>query len=293
METSLIKLINDILWAMERQEVTALTALDLSVAFDTVDHEILIEVLEHQFGITNSALNWFKTYLYPRKFIVDVDGHHSREIDLKFSVPQGSLAGPVLYLAYASTLRYVIPDTSMINLNGYADDHSLNKNFRADNRIEENSVIKSLEACMDDIKDWMDSNRLQMNATKTEFIMFGSKKQLQKCTTEALKVNDDMVPTSEIIKYLGAWLDQHLSFKIHIMKKCQIAMMNLQRIKAICHMLSQEACHQLMLGLVMSHLDYVNAILINLPQREIQKLQRIQNMAAKVVLCKNKYESSQ
>ena len=108
-------------------KVTALTALNLSVAFDTVDHEVLIEVLEHQFGITNSALSWFKTYLYPRKFIVDIDGHQSREIDLKFSVPQGSLAGPILYLAYASTLSYVIPVTSMINLNGYADDHSLKK----------------------------------------------------------------------------------------------------------------------------------------------------------------------
>ena len=227
METSLIKLINDILWAMERQEVTALTALDLFTTFDKVDHEILIEVLEHQFGITDSALSWFKTYLYPRKFIVDIDGHHSRESDLKFSVPQGSLAGAIFYLAYASTLRYVIPVTSMINLNGYADDHPLNKNFKADNRIEEVSTITSLEVCMNDIKDWMDSNRLKMNATKTEFIMFGSKKQLQKCTTKTLKVNDDkMVPTSETVKYLGAWLDQHLSFKTCIKKKCQTAMMN-------------------------------------------------------------------
>ena len=144
----MIKLVNDILWAMERQEVTALTALNLSAAFNTVDHEILIEVLEHQFGTTNLALNWFKTYLYPRKFIVDIDGHHSKEIDLKFSLPQGSLAGPILYVAYASTLRYVIPDTNMINIKGYADDHSLNKNFGANNRIEEISMIRSLELCM-------------------------------------------------------------------------------------------------------------------------------------------------
>ena len=180
----------------------------------------------------------------------------------------------------------------MINLNGYADDHSLNKNFRADNRTEEISTIRSLELCMNDIKDWRDSNRLKMNATKTEFIMFGSKKQLQQCTTEALKVNDDLVPTSHTIIYLGAWLDQHLSFKTHVKKKCQTAMMNLQRIKTIYHMLSQEAYHQLMLGLVISHLDYVNAILINLPQGEIQKLQRIQNMAANIILCKSKFESS-
>ena len=160
-ETSLIKLINDILKAMEKQEVTALTALDLSAAFDTVIHEILIGVLEHQFGITNSALSWIKAYLYPRKFIVDINGHSSREIDLKYSVPQGSLAEPILYLAYASTLRYIIPANSMININGYADDHSLNKNFSVNNRIEETSTIRSLELCMTDIKDWMDSNRVK------------------------------------------------------------------------------------------------------------------------------------
>ena len=164
---------------------------------------------------------------------MDIGSHHSRAIDLKFPVPQDILTGPVLYLAYAPTLRYVISDTSKINLNEYVDDHSLEKNFRADNRIEEISMIKSLKVCMNDIKDWMDSNRLKMNTAKTEFIMLGSKIQLEKCTTKALKVNDDMVPTSEIIKYLGAWLDQHLSFKIHIKKKCQIAMMNLQRIKTI------------------------------------------------------------
>ena len=122
--------------------------------------------------------------------------------------------------------------------------------------------------------------------------MFGSEKQLQKCITETLKVNDDLVPTSHTIKYLSAWLDQHLSFKIHIKKECQTELMNLQRIKTINHMLSQEACHQLILGLVMSHLDNINAILINLPQREIQKLQRIQNMAVKIITCKSKYESS-
>ena len=93
--------------------------------------------------------------------MVGIDGHHSREIDLKFSVPHGSLAGPILYLAYASTLRYVIPANSMININGYADDHSLNKNFSANNRIEETSTIRSLELCKTDIEDEMDSNRLK------------------------------------------------------------------------------------------------------------------------------------
>ena len=91
-ETSLVKLINNIQWTMERQDIMALTALDLSAAFNTVNHEILIDVLEHQFGIMDSALNSLKTYLYPRKFTVYVDGHCFREIFLKFSVSHGSLA---------------------------------------------------------------------------------------------------------------------------------------------------------------------------------------------------------
>ena len=66
----------------------------------------------------------------------------------------------------------------MININGYADDHSLNKNFSANNRIEETSTIRSIELCMIDIKDWMNSNILKLDTTKTEFIMFGSKETI-------------------------------------------------------------------------------------------------------------------
>ena len=99
-------------------------------------------MLEHQLVKTNLALSWFKTYLYPRKFIVNIDGHHLREIVLKFSVPQGILARPILYLGHASTLRYVIPAKSMININGYADNHPLSKKFSANNRIEETSTTR-------------------------------------------------------------------------------------------------------------------------------------------------------
>ena len=107
-KTSLVKLTNDLLWDMELKEVMALTALDLSTAFDTADFQILLEVLKAQFSIDDHVLNWFKTYLAPRKFVIDVEGHKSKEKDLQFSVPQGSVAGHVLYLAYASTIQYAI-----------------------------------------------------------------------------------------------------------------------------------------------------------------------------------------
>ena len=93
-----------------------LVALDLSTAFDTVDHRVLLNVLYNEFGITGKALNWYDTYLRPHQCYVEITGSRSLPRSIDFSVPQGSCAGPVLYSAYASTLQTVIPEG--IDLNG-------------------------------------------------------------------------------------------------------------------------------------------------------------------------------
>ena len=87
---------------MEHQEVTPLVAIDQSVAFDTVDHDMLLSILSKMFEVVNNALKWFNSYLRPRRFHVQTDDTKSKEIELPFSVPQGSCAGPVLYSAYAT-----------------------------------------------------------------------------------------------------------------------------------------------------------------------------------------------
>ena len=94
------------------------------------------------------------------------------------------------------------------------------------------------------------------------------------------------------MKFLGAWTDQQLSFKKHISVKCQTAMFNLQRLKSICYMLDESAAHTLVIELVTSHLDYVNGILPGLPEIDINKLQKVKNVAAKFVCGKDKYSSA-
>ena len=89
-ETSLLKLCNDALWRMECKEVTALVIIDLSAAFDSVDHDILLSVLNNQFGISSYALSWFDTYLCPRQIDVNVESHKSSNKPFNFSVPQQS-----------------------------------------------------------------------------------------------------------------------------------------------------------------------------------------------------------
>ena len=196
-EMALVRLVDKALWAMEHQRVTAVAVIDLSAAFDTVDHSVLLKVLKAKYGITDSALVWYDSYLRPRGMQVQIRGQCSKVQDLWFSVPQGSCGGPTLYSAYASTIQEVVPTT--VSINGFANDHSLDKSFPGASRTEENNTIQTLESTLNDIKGWMDSNRLKMNNKKTEFLMLGSCQQLQKCTSNSIQVCGESIERSKMI----------------------------------------------------------------------------------------------
>ena len=214
-ETALIKLVNNALWSMERKKVTALITIDLLATFDMVDHDILISVLQTKLGVKNKALDWYKSYLKDRKCKVNVGKEYSTPRELVFSVPQGSCGGPVLYLAYSSTIREVILDNT-ISLNGFADNHALDKDSDPVKPKEESEAIQLLVLSTSNIKTWMDQNHLCRNSSKTKFILIGSKQRLTKCETDIININGEPVQLSKCIKYLGAWIDSQLSFKTHI-----------------------------------------------------------------------------
>ena len=255
-----------------------------------VDHQILLQVLQSRFGVLGSALAWIDSYLQPRFWEVNAGTKYSTNRAMDCSVPQGSLAGPNLYLAYTSTLQEIVPEE--VCLNGFADDHSLKRSFKADGRKAEHTTISILQNCLKGVKLWMDENRLQMNDRKTEFIMFGAKKQLAKCTTTTIDVNNTEVSMSKVVKCLTMWMDSNLTFKDRIVKKCRTSMINIQQIKLIRPFLNSEACTTFMLGLVISHLDYCNSILAGLLDASINQIQRVQNLAAKVVLGKSNRDSA-
>ena len=289
-ETALVKLFDDILWSMEKQKVNLLVAIDLSAAFNTVDHDILIKVLKMTFNVHGKSLDWFKLYLYPRSCKVNIGESFSNSQDLNFSVPQGSLCGPVLYNAYASTMKSIVPLD--IDIHTYADDHALKKEFNSSVLLEEVKAADKLSRCLDDVRSWMNSCHLKMNTDKTEAIRFGSKQQIRKCSLDTIEVCGEFIPYSQSIKYLGVCIDGNLSLDNHIAAKCRIAMFNLFKIANIRTFLMTEACHTAVLAMVISHLDYANAIMVGLPEKHIRKLQIVQNMVAKVVLKRNKYTSS-
>ena len=183
------------------------------------------------------ALRWFKSYSRPRSCKVSISPAYSAEKQLPFSVPQGSCAGPSLFLAYASTLQEVKsiaeyePGKPAISLNGFADDHSIIKEFHPTMDNQETDCITDLECCMGEVQIWMDKNCLKLNNAKTELILFGSQQTLSKCITNSININGHEVNRSVTIKYLGAWLDQELLMKQHIVNKCRIAMLNIPKNK--------------------------------------------------------------
>ena len=238
-ETAIIRLVNDILWAMENQNVTAVMALDLSAAFDTVNHKILLSVLEHNFRLEQTVLNWFSSYLNQRSCKVNIGREYSSSQDLPFSVPQGSCAGAQLFNLYCSSIQDIVGPP--LTVHGFADDHTVGNKFKPGDYSDEVRCMDELEKCVTDLKIWMNENRLKMNNNKTKFIIFGSKPQLDKCKTKILNVNNTEIERADKIKYLGVTLDQRLNLKQYITLKCQTAMLNIQRIKNIRHLLTQEA----------------------------------------------------
>ena len=282
-ETAIIRLVNDILWAMENQNVTAVMALDLSAAFETVNHEILSSVLEHNFGLEDTVLNWVNSN--HRSCKVNIRKEYSSSQNLPFSIPQVSCAGTQLFNLYCSSIQDIV--NPPLTLHGFADDHTVGNKFKPGDWGDEARCMEELEKCVTDLNVWMNENRLKMKNNKTEFILFGSKLQLDKCKTKTLNVNNTEIKLADKIKYLGVLLDWKLNLKQHITSKCQTAMLNFQWIKNIRHLLTQDATEILVLGTVMSHLDYCNSILVGLPNVDISKMQHIQNIAAKMVVLNN------
>ena len=135
METTLLNMCDNILkiWKIKNVHQLYAWALDLSAAFDTVNHKILLDVLKSYFGITEQALAWISSYPSNRKFLVQIGQFTSKIVEIDFSVPQGSILGPIQFNCYASTLMEIIPDSNDRFLSGYAEHHAIIHSFNPDN----------------------------------------------------------------------------------------------------------------------------------------------------------------
>ena len=167
-ESALLKVTNDLFMTVDRGNCAILVLLDLSAAFDTVDHAILISRLEQMVGLQGSVLNWVRSYLSDRTFQVEIGNSVSSTAPLSCGVPQGSILGPLLFSLYMLPLGPIIKKHG-ISYHLYADDTQLYFPLK----LKNNYSLKPLLDCLCEIKSWMSQNFLMLNDNKTEVILFG------------------------------------------------------------------------------------------------------------------------
>ena len=281
-ETALLHVKHDILMNMNKKHVTLLVLLDLSAAFDTVDHSILLDQLHSSFGISGPVLSWFSSYLNNRSQFISVNGATSKHFDLQYGVPQGSCLGPLLFVIYASKLFSVL-EHHLPDVHAYADDTQLYISFKPDSSAEQSKALTALENCIDDIKRWMPADKLKLNDDKTEFIIIGTRQQLKKVTFNTLRVGNTQVTSLSQAKNLGSWFDAQMNLNTHVTKCCQAAFFHLFNIRRIRKFLNHETVQILVNAFVTSRLDYCNSLLYGLPATQLNKLQRVQNAAARLI----------
>ena len=291
-ETALLKLTNDIMDTIDSGKVTILAALDMSAAFDTLDHTTLLHRLEHTFGLSGTVHTWIHSYLTNRSSFVKIDSSSSSS---STGVPQGSVLGPLLFVLFISPevdVIGLIPDmqnkSGIVSFHQYADDTQL---YIGANSSTLAAQIASIEACTQRVHDWLLNNGLHLNPSKSEAIAFSNPRSKPLValaeSVETITVAGSPIKLQSSIKSLGVYLDSHMSFDKHVSEICKASYFHIRALRHIRSSLTTEAAKMVAVAIVGSRLDYCNSLLAGTSASNLARLQMVQNTLVRVVAQKS------
>ena len=282
-ETALVKVKSDIDLAFDEGDGVVLVLLDLSAAFDTINHARLLQRLRI-LGIDGVVLSWFASYLQQRTQSVMIGDVSSDPSLLSTGVPQGSVLGPTLFTLYVKPMTQII-ESHGICRHSYADDVQLYTRFSLNNEMSLLDAIDRLGACISDVRAWLHDNALKLNDDKTEFIIFAPAKCQQIITqlNPRLTVGSETISSSSAVRNLGATFDSSMSMIPHVSNLTKNIYFHLRRIKTIRPYLDNAACAKAIHAIISSRLDCNNSLLVGLPEKTVARLQIAQNCAARLL----------
>jgi hypothetical protein len=273
--------------AMDNGQVTVLTLLDLSCAFDTVEHSILVQKLE-LLGIQGTAQQWFANYLMNRTQSVRIGDKLSAPKLVEFGVPQGSVLGPTLFSIYLAGIGDIMASHN-VDYILFADDIQLLLTCTPEDVLV---TLKRLEECIAELRCWLSDHFLSLNTSKTDLIIMGTKAQIKKCPSNPrLIVGDSSIfPSQKAVRDLGIMLDSTLSMSDHVSLSCGRAFSYIRAIHRLRHSLSYSGRMSLVKSLVFSQIDYGSVLLYKRSGILLARLTRVLHAGVKMALGLKKFD---
>lgn len=267
------KFVHDVLHSLDESNPCLSVYLDLSKAFDTIDHDILIRKLTY-YGIRGTPLKWFSSYLKNRKHYVYYNGSTSEQCSIDFGVPQGSVLGPLLFIIYMNDLPNAISDCQVVL---FADDTTI---YHSGSNVEH--MFEKVNSDLEHLSDWFRANKLSVNASKTKYMLISRKPYI---LPEHLKlqINSDHIERATDTKFLGLHIDQCLCWNVHADYCAKKVSSGLYALNSAKHHLTRDHLRILYFSLIHPYLLYGNAIWGNSHQKYIRKLEVLQKKAVRII----------
>ncbi|KAF7241901.1 putative RNA-directed DNA polymerase from transposon BS [Varanus komodoensis] len=280
-ESALVALYDDLCREKDRGSTSLLVLLDFSAAFDTIDHDILLDRLAG-LGVGGTALQWFRSYLNSRFQKVVLGDHVSTSWQLCHGVPQGSILSPLLFNIYMKPLGEVIRRCGLRN-HQYADDTQLYLSFSTN----PGEAVAVLNWCLAEVREWMRANKLKLNPDKTEVLLVGGSGFGEGGFD--LVLNGATLPLRDKVRSLGVLLDPELSLEAQVTVVARNAFLQLRLINQLRPYLEYDCLATVTHALVTSRLDFCNALYVGLPLKTVRTLQLVQNRAARLLTGTGRY----
>ena len=280
-EHAIQELVGNVLKGFENKEYTAAIFLDLSKAFDTLEHSVLLKKLE-TYGIRGLALEWYRSYLSNRSLSVKCQcGEPSKnevsiEYEIDYGVPQGSCLGPLLFLAFCNDLPLNLTECNGIL---FADDTTIYKKHR-----NLNYLMWAMSEELKRLMDWFKANKLTLNLKKSVTVLFTEKNTHHPFTIE---IDGVKLPTVESTKFLGVWIDSNLNWQTHMSKLMVKLKQNVNLLKTGKNFLNIHAKKLVYFSHWQSHLTYGMSIWGNLIKKNVlSKIEKLQENCIRLISSK-------
>ncbi len=273
--TALIKTVDKWNVDIDNGKYIGAVFVDLSKAFDMVNHKILMKKLS-AIGVQGAEYEWFRSYLFNRTQCVSINGAKSNPCNIISGVPQGSILGPLFFLLFINDMPEII-NHSTVDM--YADDTLMYVSHDDINVIE-----KCLNEDLESLAIWLDNNRMKANVSKTKIMLLGTPNKICKVHHINVVMNGVVVENVKSFKYLGVTIDASLKWDSHVNNICRKVCNSLGVLRRIKPFVPQKSLITIYNTMILPHFDYAITIWSNCNVSSLNKIQKLQNAAMRIIL---------